>query len=132
MEKEYILYEKRIRSYSLWVFLVLHSVVTLVNITLLLSTSEVGNDLSGNCGQGNNYISISICVKQHPKMVYFDVVLYFLSTLWIVLVLSINFREELVENRSWVAYVTSVIAVMTLVVVGKYQNSNNIAMGVAY
>ncbi|KAL7734589.1 hypothetical protein ACLKA6_010897 [Drosophila palustris] len=93
VEKEYILYEKRIRSYSLWVFLVLHSAVIVVNIFLLLGTSE------------------------HPIMIYFDVVLYFLSTLWIVLVLSINFKEEIVQNRSWVAYVTSVIAVMTLVAV---------------
>jgi len=46
--------------------------------------------------------------------------LYVLACVFIILVMSLNFIDELVAERDWIVNVTAVIAIMTLVMVGGY------------
>ncbi|XP_062132077.1 adenylyl cyclase X E-like isoform X1 [Drosophila sulfurigaster albostrigata] len=88
VDKEYAVYERRIRLDALTVFLLLHSAMTIIFCTLLIKTS------------------------MHIELIFIDVLLYALASLFIILVLSINYKEA---NKKWVVYVTSIIAVLTLV-----------------
>ncbi|XP_064544952.1 adenylyl cyclase X E-like isoform X1 [Drosophila montana] len=93
VEKEYILYEKRLRCNSIGVFIFLHSAVTLIHCFLLLMTC------------------------QDTTIIQIDIISYIGAALLIITVLSINFNEEIIRKHSWIMYASSVIAASVMVMV---------------
>ncbi|KAH8414094.1 hypothetical protein KR222_006383, partial [Zaprionus bogoriensis] len=111
VEKEYILYERRLRTNSLGVFLFLHTATILIHCILMLATSAVGNI------PFYKYDRITLLHFQYPVLIYIDVILYLSASIFIILVLSINFNNQIVSKHVWVAYFTSAISVLTLAAV---------------
>ncbi|KAH8379844.1 hypothetical protein KR009_007571 [Drosophila setifemur] len=90
LEESYDLYMRRLRVGYLSLFIFIQVAVTVVHTLLLLTTPEI-------------------------KYVYVDMVAYMCSGLVIWLVLSVNFRSELVSKHGWVVYASSWMAVSVMV-----------------
>ncbi|EDV50278.1 adenylyl cyclase X E isoform X1 [Drosophila erecta] len=90
LEDSYDIYMRRLRVGYLSLFIFIHVAVTVIHTLLLLTTPEI-------------------------KYVYVDMVAYMSSALLIWVVLSVNFRSDLVSKHGWVVYATSWLAVCVMV-----------------
>ncbi|XP_017023035.1 adenylyl cyclase X E-like [Drosophila kikkawai] len=90
LEESYDLYMRRLRVGYLSLFIFIQVAVTVIHTLLLLTTPEI-------------------------TYVYVDMVAYMCSGLVIWLVLSVNFRSELVSKHGWVVYASSWLAVCVMV-----------------
>ncbi|KAH8282382.1 hypothetical protein KR054_007309 [Drosophila jambulina] len=91
LESEFRAYQIRLFRSYVGVFCGLHSIVTLIHCILISTLSE------------------------HKKYILFDVGIYSGSCLILVLILSINFWEKLTERHTWIMFVSSALASLTLV-----------------
>ncbi|XP_016968482.1 adenylyl cyclase X E isoform X3 [Drosophila biarmipes] len=91
LEKEFRLYRIRLWKSYLFSFFLLHSFVTLLHCTLLLTTIE------------------------RQSIIIFDVALTLGCSFVLLLVLSINFCDGFIAKHTWYMYSSSIFASLTLV-----------------
>ncbi|XP_034128891.1 adenylyl cyclase X E-like isoform X1 [Drosophila guanche] len=99
LEEEFRLYHVRLWNSFLGVFCLLHTLITIVHCAILLLTCP------------------------HTHLILIDVCIYLVSAFIIVTVLSINFCEKFAPRHSWITYVSSVIAALTLVTADIFQGT---------
>ncbi|XP_032311152.1 adenylyl cyclase X E isoform X2 [Drosophila ananassae] len=97
LEDEFQLYQIRLWKSYLSVFYLLHILVSISHVTLLLTTCE------------------------HVELIYFDVGLFIASAVLLLSILSINFYDTFIANHTWVMFVSSTLAALTLVLTDLFQ-----------
>ncbi|XP_034655456.1 adenylyl cyclase X E-like isoform X1 [Drosophila subobscura] len=90
LEESYDLYMRRLRVGYLSLFIFIQLQVTITHTLLLLTTPDI-------------------------SFVYVDMAAYMASGVVIWLILSVNFRNELVSKHGWIVYVSSWLAVCVMV-----------------
>ncbi|KAH8234023.1 hypothetical protein KR032_010957, partial [Drosophila birchii] len=91
LESQLKAYQIRLHRSYVGVFVILHLCVTIVHCVLISTLS------------------------QHKKYVYFDMSLYIGSCVILLLILSINFWKKLIKRHTWIMFVSSALACLTLV-----------------
>ncbi|XP_070133270.1 adenylyl cyclase X E isoform X2 [Drosophila bipectinata] len=97
LEDQFQLYQIRLWKSYLSVFYFLHILVTVSHCTLLLTTST------------------------HVEIIYFDVGLYIGSAVIILSILSINFCDAFIADHTWMMFLSSMLAALTLVLTDLFQ-----------
>lgn len=93
LEESYDIYMRRLRIGYLSIFIFIELLVTMTHALLLLTSSDL-------------------------TYAYIDMVTYVVTGLVIWLILSVNFRSELISKHNWVVYASSWLAVSVMVLMG--------------
>lgn len=93
LEESYDIYMRRLRIGYLSIFIFIELLVTMTHALLLLTSSDL-------------------------TYAYIDMVTYVVTGLLIWLILSVNFRSELISKYNWVVYASSWLAVSVMVLMG--------------
>lgn len=93
LEESYDIYMRRLRIGYLSIFIFIELLVTITHALLLLTSSDL-------------------------TYAYIDMVTYVVTGLVIWLILSVNFRSELISKHNWVIYASSWLAVSVMVLMG--------------
>lgn len=93
LEESYDIYMRRLRIGYLSIFIFIELLVTMTHALLLLTSSDL-------------------------TYAYIDMITYVVTGLVIWLILSVNFRSELISKHNWVVYASSWLAVSVMVLMG--------------
>ncbi|XP_041632046.1 adenylyl cyclase X E-like [Drosophila kikkawai] len=91
VDGEFNAYQIRLFRSYVRVFFMFHITVTIIHCLLVILLSE------------------------HKKYIFYDVGIYSVSCLILLLILSINFRKKIIEKYTWIMFVSSALASLTLV-----------------
>lgn len=101
LEESYEWYMRRLRIGYLSIFIFIELLVAVTHALLLLTSSDM-------------------------TYAYIDMIAYVVTALLIWLILSVNFRSELISKHNWIIYASSWLAVSVMVLMGELPMAINL------